>query len=223
MKLTPRRHTPRTALRVALAAALWVTVGSTGATGPTLDEVYDAAQKGHPEQAQEIMRIVLRAHPDSAKAHYVEAELLALEGRGDAARDELDRAEHLAPGLPFARHDAVDKLRREIEAPSASRRSMSNAGTLAPTGGRDTRAASSIAWQTLLAMAGGALVAWALMALGRPARAPTPAGFGLPGRREIDPRIDDASTPAPDLGESEPGFDHAGSRDRAGIGDGKHL
>lgn len=222
MKLTARRLAPRAALRGALAALSVVTLGSIAATSPTLDEVYDAAQKGHLEQAQEIMHSVLRAHPDSAKAHYVEAELLGLQGRTDAAREELDAAEHLAPGLPFARHDAVDKLRREIATPAAARRLQLNDGALAPAGGHDTRGASSRAWQTLLAMVGGALVAWALMALGRPARVPTRADAGLSPRGETDARSD-ASTPDADPAGSGPDVDRASPLNNGGIGGGNNL
>ena len=222
MKLSPHRLAARAALQGALAVALWVNVGAKAATSPTLDAVYDAAQKGHLEQAQEIMRIVLRAHPDSAKAHYVEAELLGLEGRNDAAHDELDTAEHLAPGLPFARRDAVDKLRREIETPAALRRPMLNAGALAPGGERNARGATSVVWQTLLAIACGALVAWALMALGRPARKPAHAGAGLPQRSEIDPRGDGSAADAA-LDGPEPGVARAGSRESGGVGAGQSL
>ncbi len=44
---------------------------------PTLNQVYEAAQAGRIAQAQDMMKQVLRDHPQSAKAHYVEAELLA--------------------------------------------------------------------------------------------------------------------------------------------------
>jgi hypothetical protein len=82
----------------------------------TLGEVYQAAQAGRLAEAQVMMAAVLRNHPDSAKAHFVEAQLLAKQGRLDSAAAELRTAERLAPGLPFAKADAVDALRGRIAA-----------------------------------------------------------------------------------------------------------
>lgn len=73
-------------------------------------QVYEAVQAGRLSEAQSMMDKVLRDHPDSAKAHYVEAELLAKEGRYPQAREELRTAERLAPGLPFAKSQAVEEL-----------------------------------------------------------------------------------------------------------------
>jgi hypothetical protein len=58
---------------------------------------------------------VLQDHPSSAKAHFVHAELLAKEGRLAAARSELNRAQELAPDLPFARPEAIAGLKRSLE------------------------------------------------------------------------------------------------------------
>jgi hypothetical protein len=62
-----------------------------------------------------MMRVVLRDHPESAKAHYMEAEVLVRLKRPDEARIELHTAERLAPGLPFATPEAVRDLRKLIE------------------------------------------------------------------------------------------------------------
>ena len=42
---------------------------------PSMHEVWQAAENGHVDQAQSMMVQVLKDHPDSAKAHFVEAEL----------------------------------------------------------------------------------------------------------------------------------------------------
>ncbi|HQT26129.1 MAG TPA: tetratricopeptide repeat protein, partial [Burkholderiales bacterium] len=60
---------------------------------------------------------VLQDHPNSAKAHYVEAEILAKEGRKAGAASELAAAERLAPGLPFAKPESVNELRAVIAGP----------------------------------------------------------------------------------------------------------
>lgn len=77
---------------------------------PTLDQVYKAAQSGRMDDAQKMMDVVLKEHPNSAKAHYVEAELLAKQGKMDMAEVELNSAERLKPGLPFASPQAVRDL-----------------------------------------------------------------------------------------------------------------
>jgi hypothetical protein len=61
-----------------------------------------------------MMQKVLQDHPNSGKAHYVEAELLAKQGHLAAAGTELNTAERLAPGLAFAKPQAVQELKARI-------------------------------------------------------------------------------------------------------------
>lgn len=86
----------------------------------SMHEVYQAAQAGRLGEAQAMMDKVLRDHPDSAKAHYVEAELLAKQGKMSAAAAELSKAEQLNPGLPFAKPQSVQELRAVIAGHGAS-------------------------------------------------------------------------------------------------------
>ncbi len=83
---------------------------------PSLHQVYTAANAGRLSEAQGMMDQVLRLHPGSAKAHFVEAEILARGGHLANARTELDTAERLAPGLPFAKPESVEKLKRHLSA-----------------------------------------------------------------------------------------------------------
>jgi hypothetical protein len=142
----------------------------------TLDQVYQAAQAGRVEQALQMMQPVLKAHPGSGKAHFVEAELLARQGRAAEARAELATAERLAPGLPFATADAVQHLQRALGVPQGVALPSSHGA-----GAFDRPAASpawpgfGMPWGVVLALAGGALVAWLLMRLGRPASPPSVA------------------------------------------------
>ena len=80
----------------------------------SMHQIYEAASSGHLDQAQEMMAQVLKDHPASAKAHYVESELDAKQGKFGPARDEFQTAEKLAPGLPFAKPEAVSALRAEL-------------------------------------------------------------------------------------------------------------
>lgn len=101
---------------VSLVVALAVPVGMVYAEdAPSLHQVYEAAQSGHLDQAQALMDKVLQAHPTSAKAHYVEAEIMAKQGRLGNAKNELATAERLAPGLPFAKSQAVQELKARLD------------------------------------------------------------------------------------------------------------
>jgi hypothetical protein len=81
---------------------------------PTVDQIYQAAHTGHLDQAQQMMDQVLRDHPTSSKAHYVQAELYAREGNPGLARSELTRAEQLDPGLTKENPRAVQELKAEL-------------------------------------------------------------------------------------------------------------
>lgn len=87
------------------------------ATDPSMSEVYKAAESGNFAQANAMMKQVLSDHPNSGKAHFVNAELMAKEGRIEAARDELQIAEKLAPGLPGIKPEAVSGLKARLSAP----------------------------------------------------------------------------------------------------------
>lgn len=95
-----------------------LTIAFTGpimaAEDSSMHEVYLAAESGKFNEAQTMMDKVLHDHPDSAKAHYVEAELKAKQGQFSAAQDELNTAERLKPGLPFAKPQALEKLKAQI-------------------------------------------------------------------------------------------------------------
>jgi hypothetical protein len=112
------------ALVIALAAL--GSFAATAADDPSMHEIYEAANSGKLAAAQDMIATVLRDHPDSAKAHYVAAELDARQNKFGPARDQLQTAERLAPGLPFAKPDAVRALRSEI--------GLSSSGSASPSG-----------------------------------------------------------------------------------------
>ena len=94
-----------------LSLALLCSVTTYAAQDPTIDQVYETAKAGKLDEAQNMMQKVLEDHPNSAKAHFVEAELLAKQGRFASAEAELANADRLQPGLPFAKPQAVENLR----------------------------------------------------------------------------------------------------------------
>lgn len=143
-------------LRILLLAATAVFLtGMALAQGePTLQEIYGAAQSGQLDKAKQMTRQVLRDHPNSAKAHFVMAELEAREGNTAQARQELATAESLAPGLPFARPEAVQALRTRVATSAGARsaesglRSPAQAATTPAA--RETAPAPSFPWGMVL-------------------------------------------------------------------------
>ena len=92
---------------------------------PTVNEIFQAAQGGRFIEAQAMMDKVLLAQPNSAKAHFVQAELFAKQGMLSQASSELARADSIQPGLASIKPDAVQKLRAVIAAPRPTQ--LSNA------------------------------------------------------------------------------------------------
>jgi cytochrome c-type biogenesis protein CcmH/NrfG len=86
---------------------------------PTVAQIYHAFKSGHIEQAQQMLDQVLRDHPDSAKAHFVQAEIDAAEGHYELARAQLALAEKLKPGLPNIKPRAVQELKAKLGLPSS--------------------------------------------------------------------------------------------------------
>ena len=80
----------------------------------TLPEVYKAVQSGQMAKADAMMKEVLQNHPNSAKAHYVAAELYLKEGKVEVARNHFIKAQNLAPGLPFAQAESAQKLQVQL-------------------------------------------------------------------------------------------------------------
>jgi uncharacterized protein len=175
----------------ALASALAVSSLAFGQAEPTIDQVYQAAQSGKMDQAQQMMRQVLAAHPNSGKAHFVQAELMARQGDNAKARDELALAEKLSPGLPFAKSETLQKLRTEI-APRSGGASGAGGANVASSrinsaGNEAARpatapASASFPWGMVLAL-GAAAVALVVFFTRRKAAAPmgnAPGAYGQP-------------------------------------------
>ena len=117
---------------------------------PSMNEIYATAQSGNLNQAQVMIQQVLVAHPNSAKAHFVAAELYARQGNTARARDALNSAEKLAPGLPFAKPEAVQALRNQL--------SGANRAIAAPVTAAPAAQSSSGSWLLPLMLAGGVIV-----------------------------------------------------------------
>jgi len=115
---------------------------------PTMDQIYTAASSGHLDQAQQMITQVLADHPSSAKAHYVQAELYAREGKTSLARSELANAERLNPGLPFANPRSVQELKAQLGLGGAMRSTSMNS-SIVGSGPAERR----FPWGTVLVLA----------------------------------------------------------------------
>lgn len=122
---------------------------------PSMNEIYATAQAGKLDEAQKMILHVLVAHPNSAKAHFVQSELFARQGNLGKARDALSAAEKLAPGLPFAKSEAVQALRSQLSAKSAP----VVTGDSTPRNFAPATPPSSPSWARPLLLAGGVIVA----------------------------------------------------------------
>ena len=117
---------------------------------PTVDQIYTAANSGHLDQAQQMMTRVLADHPSSARAHYVQAELYAKEGKTSLARSELAAAEQLKPGLPFANPRSVQELKAQLGLSGGAMRSTALNSNIAGSGLAEER---RFPWGTVLVLA----------------------------------------------------------------------
>jgi uncharacterized protein len=163
------------------------------ATDPTVSQVYDAARAGHLDQAKQMMALVLANHPHSARAHYVAAELDADMKNFGEARQELKTAEEITPGLPFARPEEVQALRKEIGAPNATAAAGTQALPMRSVGASPMVARAPvrpIPWGTILVIGAVVVVLWLLFrrrstpapmySAGSPGPMSPPMGGGYP-------------------------------------------
>ena len=155
-----------------LATAAFGFLPAARADDPTLHEVYQAVHSGQLREAQAMMTKVLRDHPDSAKAHYVEAEVLVRMGRASEAQSELEHAERLSPGLPFAKPETVRDLRALIAEGSGGIRGTT-AERVATSDARSSD--SSFPWGPVLIVAGAGLLVFLFL---RARRSPSTSVVG---------------------------------------------
>jgi uncharacterized protein len=162
---------------LAAAALSFALVGVVAADAdPSVAQIYAAAAGGHLDQAQQMMDQVLRDHPNSWKAHFVQAELYAREGNPGLARSELARAEQIAPGLPEENPRSVQELKAQL---GLARHGADR--PLGMTGGIATRSgATHFPWGTVIVLALVVAVFWMLFRR-RNTYVQYPAAPGAPG------------------------------------------
>ncbi len=109
-----RRIVAATIAATLTLAVTWGVPAFAADADASVHQIYEAAEGGHLDQAQGMMDQVLKDHPQSARAHYVQAELYAKEGKLSLARSELAEAERLKPGLPGENPQSVQRLKSEL-------------------------------------------------------------------------------------------------------------
>jgi len=140
----------RTTLMLCLALGCAAPVLAAG--DPTMSQVYDAASAGHVDQAEQMINQVLRDHPQSARAHYVAAEVYARGGESSRARQELETAQRLAPALAFVSPESVEALQTQL----AQEQSMQRVP-------RYSQPHAPFPMRTVLLVLGGICVLWLIM------------------------------------------------------------
>jgi len=138
--------------KLLLLASLMATGFAMAQAEPSMSQIYATAQTGKLDEAQMMVQQVLISHPKSAKAFFVQSELYARQGKLERARESLSMAEKFAPGLPFAKPEAVQALRSQLAA---------KPHTTSPANPAVTYGApqSSTSWVLPLLLAGGVIVA----------------------------------------------------------------
>lgn len=102
---------PRPFLTLLLGAALACSAAAQTAALQQAQALLDAGQF---HQADQIIAQALAAQPQSAQAHYLDARLLAREGKWPLAEKELEQARRLDPALSFAPPQQVQSLTQSI-------------------------------------------------------------------------------------------------------------
>jgi hypothetical protein len=197
----------------------------------TVHQVYQAAEAGKLIEAQAMMDKVLRDHPNSGKAHFIEAELLARQGKFTEARAELANAERLAPGLPFAKPAAVEKLKSLVglaePAPAAKLKSAPDMVVPAPAAAPAPAASGGMPWGAILGIGALAVLAMAWFRNKAASRGAVQQGYsqtagpvGTEGMGARYPQYANATTPPYDPAAPGAGL---GSRIAGGLATGAAL
>jgi len=168
-RLTTTRSMSAQGRRWAQALVLSVALGVSGHAMalPTPQDIQTSVQSGRLDQAESQLREVLRAKPNSAKAHYELGEVLAREGRYIEAQQSLREAQRLEPSLKFASspqkfQDLLDKVNAKAAPVAAPSSAAVRAAVPAPMQPMPERAPAGLPWGIIaLAVAGLVLlVVW---------------------------------------------------------------
>ncbi len=185
MTWTARPRLTAFVLAFALALAPLLHATPARAQDATVHQIYEAVQAGRLKDADTMIERVLHDHPNSAKAHYVAAEVYVREGRIATARDALAQAERIDPLLSFAKPESIRALRAAVRGDQTAQSPAARSFDGVPPAVRGAAAASGFPWLGLLAGAALAIGVATWLASRRAAAAsaagqtgPMQGGFG---------------------------------------------
>jgi hypothetical protein len=152
--------------KLMLSVAL-VTVSALAWALPSLQEVETQVSQGHYTQAESMMKEVVAAKPNSARAHYIYAEILAHDGNLSRAADEARLARQIDPDLRFTTPEKFSAFeasltRAQSPAPRISATpSTSTTPAIAPAAMAPAPVSSGIpSWVWLAGLAAAAFFLW---------------------------------------------------------------
>ena len=145
---------------------------SANAALPTLDDVEHAVHRNDFTSAESMTREVVNAQPNSAKPHYILAEILAHEGKLNEARAQAAQAKQLDPAIKFTTPEKFARFEAELNGGKPAARPVSETSRNAQPAGAG---GSSFLWIVLLV--GGAI---AFFAFRRRSAPPSYGGYVNP-------------------------------------------
>ncbi len=119
---------------------------------PTLDDVEHAVHRNDYVSAESMTREVTAAQPNSAKPHYILAEILAHEGKLNEARAQAAQAKQLDPAIRFTSPEKFARFEAELNGGKPAVRESSATPRKAES---SAEGGSSFLWIVLIV--GGAL------------------------------------------------------------------
>lgn len=132
-RATSRNCTPKTTTMRVLSRtlALFALLASSAlatawAALPTPHDIQTAVQAGNFTLANQEMAQVLAADPNSGKAHYIDARLLAKEGQWSRAQAELARAQQLDPAMGFVHPQTLATFTQQLQSHTTAPQSASH-------------------------------------------------------------------------------------------------
>jgi len=134
-----------------LAALLLSLASVTAFALPTVEDVQHAVHRGDYTAAESMVREVLAAKPDNARAHYLLSELLAHEGKLNEARTQAATARQLDPSLRFTTPERFRQFESELAGtPKAKSAAAPRKAEESPAGGAKSDGGSSMLWLVIL-------------------------------------------------------------------------
>jgi hypothetical protein len=144
---------------------------------PSPKDIETAVSQGHLTQAESMLREVIAAKPQSAKAHYELAQVLLRENRASEAQAELKQAQGIDPTLKFASSDKQfqELMERTQVKPQAAQATSVQAAPQAPAQSGNGFSLTYV-WIGIAALGVVAL----LMRMNRPASQPMSPAYASP-------------------------------------------